>query len=92
MDIMDKLEDIVEKILSDKKFAAKFKKDPVEAIEGLLGVNLPNAEIEKVVKAVKAKVDFDKIAGMIDGDGDGKIDLEDVAGALGKLGGMFGKK
>ena len=92
MDIMDKLEDIVAKIKSDKKFAAKFKKDPVEALEGLLGVNLPNAQIDKVVKAVKAKVDFDKIGDMLDADGDGKLELDDVAGALGKLGGMFGKK
>ena len=92
MDIMNKLEEIVEKFKKDKNFAKKFKADPVKAVESLLGVNLPNDQIDQVVKAVKAKVDFDKLGDMLDGDGDGKLELDDVAGALGKLGGMFGKK
>ena len=92
MDIMNKLEEIVEKIKKDKDFAKKFKADPVKAVESLLGVNLPNDQIDQVVKAVKAKVDFDKLGDMFDADGDGKLELDDVAGALGKLGGMFGKK
>ena len=92
MDIMNKLEEIVEKIKKDKDFAKKFKADPVKAVESLLGVNLPNDQIDQVVKAVKAKLDFDKLGDTLDGDGDGKLELDDVAGALGKLGGMFGKK
>lgn len=92
MDIMNKLEEIVEKIKKDKDFAKKFKADPVKAVESLLGINLPNDQIDQVVKAVKAKLDFDKLGDMLDGDGDGKLELDDVAGALGKLGGMFGKK
>ena len=92
MDIMNKLGEIVEKIKQDKDFAKKFKADPVKAVEGLLGVNLPNDQIDKLIKAVKAQVDLDKIGDLLDGDGDGKLELDDVAGALGKLGGMFGKK
>jgi len=92
MDIMNKLEDIVEKIKKDKNFAAKFKADPVKAIEAVLGLNLPDAQVEKLIKAVKAKVDFDKLDDMLDADGDGKLELDDVKGALGKLGGILGKK
>ena len=92
MDLKKEIQKIIEKIQNDKNFAANFKKDPVKAIEKLIGVNLPNDQIDTVVAAVKAKVDFDKIGDMLDADGDGKLELGDVAGALGKLGGMFGKK
>ena len=75
MDILeqlkDKVEEIVEKITSDKKIAAKFKADPVSTVEDLLGIDLPNEQIEKIVAAVKAKVTLDKV--------------DDLLGGLGKL-------
>ena len=37
---MDKLEDLVEKIKADKTIAAKFKKDPIKAVEKILGAHL----------------------------------------------------
>jgi len=86
--IKEKIEEIVKKISSDKGFAEKFKKDPISAVEAVIGIDLPNDQIEAIVDAVKAKIDMDKLSGMLDSDGDGKPDL----GALGKLGGMFGKK
>ena len=39
MDIKEKIEELVEKITSDDKLISKFQKDPVSAIEGLLGVD-----------------------------------------------------
>ena len=81
MDIKAKVEEIVEKIKADKNFAANFKKDPVSTVEKLLGVNLPEDQIEALVKMVKAKVDLDAIGSLLDKDGDGKPDL----GGLGKL-------
>ena len=71
MDIMDKLEDIVEEIMKDKSLLAKFEKDPVSVIEKLIGIDLPNDQVEKVVKAVKAKMGAEK--------------LGDALGGLGKL-------
>lgn len=84
MDIMDKLEELVEKIKDDKTIAAKFKKDPVETVEDLLGVKLPEEQIEKLVDAIKNKIKFDDLDDI----------LEDKLGDLGKkaLGGLFGKK
>lgn len=92
MDIKKEIQEIIEKIQKDKNFAANFKKDPVKAVEKLLDVNLPDDQMDDIIKAVKAKIDLDKIGDMLDADGDGKLEISDVAGALGKLGGMFGKK
>ncbi len=60
-DIKEKIEEIVEKIKGDKKIQEQFKKDPIKAVEGLLGVDLPDETIEKVVEGVKAKVSLDKL-------------------------------
>ena len=71
MDIMaqlkDKIDEIVEKVKSDKGVADKFQKDPISTVESLIGIDLPNDQIENVVEAVKAKVNLDKIGGMLGG-------------------------
>ena len=67
MDIKAKIEELVEKIKSDKNIAAKFQKDPIATVEGLLGVDLPNDQIEKIVDGVKAKIDLDKLGGKLGG-------------------------
>lgn len=71
MDIKQKVEELVEKIQNDKEILAKFQKNPVSTVEGLIGIDLPNDQIEKVVDLVKAKIDMDK--------------LGDAIGALGGL-------
>ncbi len=79
MDIKEKIEEIVEKIKSDKAIAAKFKADPIKTVEGLIGIDLPDDQIQKLVDGVKAKIDLDE--------------LGDRLGTIGnKLGGLFGKK
>ena len=71
MDIMemlkDKIEEIVEKIKADKNIAAKFQKDPISVVEQLLGVDLPNEQLQQVVDAIKAKIDLDKIGDLLGG-------------------------
>ncbi len=67
MDIKAKIEELVEKIKSDKDIAAKFQKDPIGTVEGLLGVDLPNDQIEKLVEGIQAKISLDKIGGMLGG-------------------------
>ena len=59
MDIKEKIEELVEKISSDKALQAQFKRDPISAVEKLLGVDLPNDVIEKIVDGVKAKLTAD---------------------------------
>lgn len=67
MDIKAKIDEIVEKIKNDKKIGEKFQKDPISTVEELIGIDLPNDQIEQVVDAIKAKIDFDKIGGMLGG-------------------------
>ena len=61
MDIKEKINEIVDKVKNDKDFAKKFKDDPIKAIESVIGIDLPDDQIEKVVDAVKAKVNLDSI-------------------------------
>ena len=69
MDIMailkDKVDEVVDKIKADKNIAAKFQKDPVSTVEQLLGIDLPNDQLQTVVDAVKAKIDLDKVGDMV---------------------------
>lgn len=67
MDIREKIEEIVEKIKGDKNLLAKFQKNPVSVIEDLIGIDLPNDQVNKVVEAVKAKISLDKVGGMLGG-------------------------
>ncbi len=62
MDFKEKIEEIVEKVTSDKKLVAKFKDDPVAAVEEVAGVDLPNDVIEKIVDIIKTKVTADKVS------------------------------
>lgn len=65
--LKEKAEEIIEKIKSDKNIAAKFQKDPVATVEDLLGVDLPNDQIEALVDFIKAKIDLDKIGNALGG-------------------------
>jgi len=65
--VKEKINEIVEKIKNDKEIAAKFQNDPVTTIEGLIGIDLPNDQVEMIIEAVKAKIDLDKLGGMLGG-------------------------
>lgn len=65
--LKDKIDDIVKKIKSDKNISDKFQKDPVSTVEELIGIDLPNDQIEGVVDAIKAKVNLDKIGDSLGG-------------------------
>ncbi len=67
MDIKGKIDELVEKIKGDKELGTKFQKDPVSAVEGLLGVDLPNDQIEKVVDGIKAKLTLDAVGDKLGG-------------------------
>ncbi len=78
MNIKDKIEELVEKIKSDDALRARFLKDPVSAAEELLGVDLPNDQLESIIEGVKAKIKLDDIG-------------EKLGGLGGKLGSFLGK-
>lgn len=65
MDIKEKIEELVNKVKNDKDFGDDFKKDPVKAVEGVLGINLPDEQIEKIIDGVKSKIKLDVIGDKI---------------------------
>ena len=65
--IKDKVDGIVDKIKSDKTLMTRFKSEPVKVVEELVGIDLPDDQLEKLADAVKAKIDLDKIGGMLGG-------------------------
>lgn len=66
MDVKDQVVKAVEKISKDKKLQEQFQKDPVKALESVLGVNLPDDVVNQVVSGVKAKLAADKVSGAAD--------------------------
>ena len=70
MDIKEKIEAILEEIKNNPNIKEEFEKDPVKAIEKLIGVDLPDDMVEKIIDGVKAKLTIDnvsKIAGALKG-------------------------
>lgn len=65
MDIKAKINELVEKIKNDDDLMEKFKSDPVSAVEELIGVDLPNDQIEKIVDGIKAKIAADGVSGVV---------------------------
>ena len=63
MDIAKIIAESVEKLLKDDKLLAAFKKDPVKTLEKQLGIDLPDEQINAVIKGIKAKIDVDDVLG-----------------------------
>ncbi len=66
MDIKEKIESVIEKIKKDPSIKEQFEKEPVKAIEKVLGVDLPDDMVEKIVDGVKAKLTVDSISDVAD--------------------------
>ena len=62
-DLKGKIEEIANKIKTDKELQAQFKTEPIKAVESLLGVDLP----DDMVSGVKAKLTADKAGDMLGG-------------------------
>lgn len=66
MDIKEKINKVVEKVTKDKSLKELFQKDPVKAVEKVLGVDLPDEIVKKIVDGVKAKISVDKVSCALD--------------------------
>ncbi len=73
MDIKAKIKECIDKIKSDPDFAKDFQKDPVKTVEKIIGADLPDAEISKVIDGIKAEISARDVK-------------EKVGGIFGKLG------
>ena len=65
--IKEKAEEIIEKIKKDKNIAAKFQKDPISTVEELVGIDVPNDQVEALVAFIKTKLDMDKVNNALGG-------------------------
>ena len=63
-DVKAKIEELVGKIKGDDELQRSFKADPVKAVEKLLGIDLPDDILQKLVAGVKAKLNLDNLGGI----------------------------
>lgn len=66
MDVKEQITKVVEKITKDKDLQEQFQKEPVKALESVLGVDLPDEIVDQVIQGVKAKLTADKVSGAVD--------------------------
>ena len=74
------IENLIDEIQKDGKLGAQFEKEPVKVIEKIIGKDLPDDVVEKIVDGVKAKIGMEKVSGALDMlDGAlGKVDLDKI--------------
>ena len=71
MDIKAKIEEVVKKLMADKSLMAKFERNPVSVIEQLIGIDLPDQQVNQLIEGIKAKIKLEQVG--------------DVLGGIGKL-------
>lgn len=70
--LKDKIEEIVNKVKNDPDFKENFQKEPVKALESVIGVDLPDDKINEIINLIKTKIKLDdnqvinKIKGLFD--------------------------
>lgn len=65
MDIKSGIEELIGKIKADQTVRDRFTRDPVATVEELLGVKLPEEQINQIVDGVKAKLSLDKLGSFL---------------------------
>ena len=67
MDIKAKVEGLVKKITGDKELKAQFEKNPAAVIEKLVGVDLPDEQVNQLVEAIRAKLTMETVGNLLGG-------------------------
>lgn len=67
MDIKEKAAELVETIKKDPALLKQFRENPVQVLEKLLGVDLPDDQINRLAELIKAKIDLDKAGALLGG-------------------------
>lgn len=65
MDVKEQIKKAVDRIANDKGLQEQFQKEPVKALESVLGVDLPDDVVEQVIQGVKAKLTADKVSNTV---------------------------
>lgn len=67
MDIKAKAAELVEKIKNDPALLREFQESPVKLLEEIVGMDLPDDQINQLVDLIRAKIDLDKAGDLIKG-------------------------
>ena len=62
LDAKELIGQLVKQIAENDELQKQFKTDPVKAVEKVLGMDLPDDLVEKVIAGVKAKMTAENIA------------------------------
>lgn len=79
MDIQKIINDVIEKLQSNKTLKEDFMSNPTKVLESLVGIDLPDDKIDPIIDGIKAKLNLDDLA-------------DKAEGVMNVLGGLFGKK
>ena len=69
MELKEKIEQAAKKLMADKTLMAKFESNPVSVIEQLIGIDLPDKQINQVIDGIKARIKLDQVGDMLGGIG-----------------------
>ena len=64
MDIKAKIDEIVATLKNDPTIMQRFQTNPVLVVEELLGIDLPEEQLNHLVDGVKAKVGLDMLGSL----------------------------
>ncbi len=62
MDIKEQVSKIVEKVSKNPNIKEQFEKEPIKVIEKIVGIDLPDDVVMKIVDGVKAKMNIDGVS------------------------------
>lgn len=66
MDIKEQINKIVAEVSKNPNIKEQFEKEPVKVIEKLIGIDLPDDIVEKIIDGVKAKLTIDDVSKVAD--------------------------
>ncbi len=66
MDIKEQINKVVEEISKNPNIKEQFEKEPVKVIEKLIGADLPDDIVMKIVDGIKAKLSIDNVSNLAD--------------------------
>ena len=69
MDIKAKIEEVVKKLRTDKSLMTKFERNPVSVIEELVGIDLPDQQVNQLIEGIRAKIKLDQVGDILGGIG-----------------------
>ena len=62
MDIKEHVSKIVEEVSKNPNIKEQFEKEPVKVVEKIIGIDLPDDVVMKIIDGVKAKLTVDSVS------------------------------